>query len=239
MFFDDHPEFLETSDTATSKGRLNLRHLGMIEANADILRGRSVVDIASHDGRWSYAALEAGARSVIGVEGRMRMVKRARATFEQKGVPPDTYEFLRGDAHRRVFDKRVQGEVVMCLGFLYHTARYVELMAGIATTGAEYIIIDTRVITGVEGPLVQLQTEGTGRSAMAIRDRYALGKRVISATPSEEALVFLLDAIGYDVDHRTDWIALLKQHRGTQDVAQYRNGTRVTFRARRRQQPTA
>ena len=85
MFFDDHPEFLETSDTATSKGRLNMRHLGMIEANADVLRGRSVVDIASHDGRWSYAALEAGARSVIGVEGRMRMVKRARATFEGAG----------------------------------------------------------------------------------------------------------------------------------------------------------
>jgi hypothetical protein len=234
MFFDDHPEFLETSDTANSKSRLNMRHLAMIEENADVLRGRSVVDIASHDGRWSYAALQAGARRVVGVEGRMSLVKKARATFEQKGVPPEQYLFLRGDAHRKVFDKRVEGEVVMCLGFLYHTARYVELMAGIATTGAEYIIIDTRVITGVEGPLVEIQTEGTRADALAIKDRYALGNRVISATPSEAALVLMLDAMGYDVDHRTDWAALIEAHPDAEDIAQYKRGTRVTFRARRR-----
>jgi hypothetical protein len=235
MFFDDHPEFLETSETATSKDRLNMRHLGMIEANADILKGRSVVDIASHDGRWSYAALQAGARRVVGVEGRMSLVKKARATFESKGVPPEQYLFLRGDAHRKVFDKRVEGEVVMCLGFLYHTARYVELMAGIATTGAEYIIIDTRVVTGFDGPVVQLQTEGTSMDAVAIKDRFALGNRVISATPSEEALVLMLDAMGYDVDFRTDWDAIINAHRGVGDIRQYRRGTRVTFRARRRE----
>lgn len=235
MFFDDHPEFLETSDTATSKSRLNMRHLGMIEANKDVLRGRSVVDIASHDGRWSYAALQAGASSVIGVEGRMSLVKQARATFEQKGVPADQYQFLRGDAHRKIFDDRVQGEVVMCLGFLYHTARYVELMAGIATTGAEYIIIDTRVITGVDGPLVEFQTEGTNMNAVAIKDRFALGNRVISATPSEAALVLMLDAMGYDVDHRTDWDAILSEHPDAESMVQYRKGTRVTFRARRRE----
>lgn len=47
MFFDDHPDFLETSHTAATKGRLNLRHLGIIKENEAILRGRSVADIAS------------------------------------------------------------------------------------------------------------------------------------------------------------------------------------------------
>ena len=37
MFFDDHPEFLETSNTATVKDRLNLRHVSIIEENADVL----------------------------------------------------------------------------------------------------------------------------------------------------------------------------------------------------------
>ncbi len=46
MFFDENPEFLETSTTASDKERLNLRHLAIIEENADILRGSSVIDIA-------------------------------------------------------------------------------------------------------------------------------------------------------------------------------------------------
>ena len=53
MFFDEHPEFLHTSQTAATKGRLNLRHLGIIKENEAILRGRSVVDIASSIGRAS------------------------------------------------------------------------------------------------------------------------------------------------------------------------------------------
>lgn len=234
MFFDEHPEFLETSRTAASLERLNLRHLGIIEANADVLRGRSVVDIASHDGRWAFAALEAGATRVIGLEGRRSLVRTARRTLRSKGVARDRYRFVQGDAHAKLFAKDVAGDVVMCLGFMYHTARYVELMAGIRSTGAEYVIVDTRVIQGVEGPLVQMRTEGTVKQSVAIKDRFALDDQVLSAVPSEEAVVLMLDAAGYEVDHRTDWDGLLAQHSHSGHTAQYANGTRITLRARRR-----
>lgn len=69
MFFDDHPEFLETSSTAAGKDRLNLRHVAIIEEHCKILSGSRVLDIASHDGRWSFAALQAGATHVTGIEG--------------------------------------------------------------------------------------------------------------------------------------------------------------------------
>ena len=239
MFFDEHPEFLETSNTASSKDRLNLRHLAMIEANADILRGRSVIDIASHDGRWSFAALEAGASSVLGIEGRLSLVKKARRTFRRKGVEKERYRFVQGDLHARLFEDFVQGDVVMCLGFLYHTARYVELMSGIASTGAEYVIVDTRVILGATGPMVEMRTEGTVRESVAIKDEFAQGDRVISAVPSEEAVVLMLDAAGYDVDDRTDWPALVAQHPDARSVGQYADGTRVTLRFRRRPLATA
>jgi hypothetical protein len=234
MFFDDHPEFLETSHTAASKSRLNLRHLAIIEENQDILRGRSVVDIASHDGRWSYAALEAGASRVIGIEGRQSLVKAARRTLAAKGVPKSRYTMVRGDVHRRMLQPDIVGDVVLCLGFLYHTARYVELMAGIRSTGAEYVIVDTRVIPDAAGPVVELRTEGTGGQALAIKDQFALDGQVISAVPSEAAVVLMLGAAGYDVDRRTDWPGLLAQHPEARAVSQYARGTRVTFRAKRR-----
>jgi hypothetical protein len=233
MFFDDHPEFLQTSHTAATKGRLNLRHLAIIKENEAILRGRSVVDIASHDGRWSYAALQAGATRVIGIEGRSRLVRNAKRTLAAKGVDESRYTMIKGDVHSRILEPDIVGDVVMCLGFLYHTARYVELMAGIRSTGAEYVIVDTRVLPNVERPVVELRTESTAGQALAVKDRFALEGRVISAVPSEAAVVLMLEAAGYDVDHRTDWTGLLAQHPHAKAVRQYANGSRVTFRAKR------
>lgn len=234
MFFDDHPEFLDTSRTAADRDRLNVRHLGIIQENADILKGRTVVDIASHDGRWAYAALDAGARRVIGIEGRQELIDHATRTFQAKGVPEKRYRFIQDDVHEALLRPDVKGGVVMCLGFLYHTARYVELMAGIRTTGAKYVILDTRVITGVEGPLVEMRTEGTVKQSVAIKDRFARGARVLSAVPSEAAVEVMLGAAGYRVVHRTDWSGLLAQHPDAHGVVQYANGTRITMRAKRR-----
>ncbi len=106
-----------TGHTATEKGRLNLRHVAIIQENGDILPGRSVIDIASHDGRWSFGALQAGVSHVTGIERRRRLVENTRKTFAAKGVPESRYTMIRGDVYRKL---------------LKHTARYVELMAASA-----------------------------------------------------------------------------------------------------------
>src|SRR5262249_22037325 len=84
-FFDESPRFYETSETSTHPGRLNLRHQAMFGDNLDVFEGARVLDIASHDGRWSFAALKAGAASVVGIEGRPELVANANETFEQYG----------------------------------------------------------------------------------------------------------------------------------------------------------
>ncbi len=234
MFFDDHPEFLETSETAATLDRLNLRHRAIIEQNQSVLRGARVVDIASHDGRWSFAALDAGAAHVTGIEGREELVRNARRTFRAKGVPEEQFRFLKGDVHRRLLKPDIEADVVLCLGFLYHTARYVELFKGIQSTGAQYVVVDTRVLPDVTGPLVQLHTEGTRMQALAVRDRFTMGGRVLSATPSEDAVVLMLETAGYEVDQRVDWDDMLAGFPDAVNVPQYADGRRVTFRARRR-----
>ncbi len=234
MFFDDHPEFLETSGTAASRDRLNMRHLGIIQENADVLHGSRVIDIASHDGRWAYAAYDAGATHVTGIEGRQELIDNATETFVAKGVPQEAYRFIQGDVHEKLLEDDVRADVVMCLGFLYHTSRYAELFKGIRSTRAKHVIIDTRVLQGVDRPLVEFRAEGTGHQAKAVRDRYAMSRRVLSSVPSEAAVVLMLDVAGYEVEHRTDWSRLLAEHPRARKIAQYANGTRVTFRGRRK-----
>ena len=57
-FFDAYPRFFETSQTSTQPWRLNLRHEAIFGDNAAAFPGARVLDIASHDGRWSLAALQ-------------------------------------------------------------------------------------------------------------------------------------------------------------------------------------
>lgn len=234
MFFDEHPQFLETSGTAASRRRLNLRHLGIIRENEDVLRGSSVVDIASHDGRWAYAAYDAGATHVTGIEGRQELIDNAIENFVGLGVPRDAYRFIQGDVHEKLLDPEVRADVVMCLGFLYHTSRYAELFKGIKSTQAEHVIVDTRVLKDVDRPLVEFRAEGTGHQAKAVRDRYTMSRRVLSSVPSEQAVVLMLDVAGYEVEHRTDWKRLLAERPRSPRIAHYTNGTRVTFRCRKK-----
>ena len=56
-FFDDYPRFRETSNVASSLDRLNFRYSHVIDRNRRLLEGKRVLDIASHDARFTFAAL--------------------------------------------------------------------------------------------------------------------------------------------------------------------------------------
>jgi len=103
-FFESYPEFFSTSMTAASRNRLNLRHRALIEANETIIRGRSVLDIASHDGRWSFAALKAGARHVVGIEPRQHLVDFCHRHMARNGVPRHQFNFICGDVFNEIDD---------------------------------------------------------------------------------------------------------------------------------------
>jgi predicted RNA methylase len=78
-FFDDHPRFAQTSKTGPSLHRLNARYTGLIHHHRHLIEGATVLDLASHDGRFSFAALSAGAARVIGVEVDGDLVDKAEA----------------------------------------------------------------------------------------------------------------------------------------------------------------
>ncbi len=240
MFFDEYPLFYETSQTASEASRLNLRHHAMIEHNAHLLKGARVLDLASHDGRWSFAALQAGAAHVTGVEARPELVERANATFAEYGVSSDRYSFVQGDMFRILRNRDFDVDVVLCLGFVYHTLRYGELFRGILQAKPEYCLIDTKVILGDE-PLVRLNVNRTGVQSNAARDRTTHRRRAVAGWPSVPALRLILDVYDLEVEEQYDWPALLESRPDVprRVVSDYNTGNRVTLRCRRRESEPA
>jgi protein-L-isoaspartate O-methyltransferase len=231
VFFDDYPRFLETSDVAAQKSRLNLRHEGIFGENADILAGRSVLDIASHDGRWTYAALRAGASHVVGVEARPDLVAQAETTLDLYGADPASYEFHTADVFDFLGEPR-SFDVVLCLGFLYHTLRFGELLSGIRDTGAQYVVVDTRSHP-VDDDVIRIVVDRVEKQGHAVQDPWGHGGAVLTGTPSPSALARMFAVYGYHVCHKVDWAELLGDSQvGT--IAAYRENRRVTWTFQRR-----
>lgn len=116
-FYDQFPRFYETSHTSPVPHRLNARFAAIIETNINRLAGKRVLDIASHDGRWSFAALKAGAAHVTGIEARAELIANADATFAHYGLDSASFQFEQGDVFDLLGSGGRQFDVALCLGF--------------------------------------------------------------------------------------------------------------------------
>src|SRR5690349_21097322 len=61
--------------------RLNARFKVFMEPFKADFSGSRVLDLASHDGRWSYAALALGAAHVTGIEARPDLIEKGKHLF--------------------------------------------------------------------------------------------------------------------------------------------------------------
>jgi hypothetical protein len=230
-FFEKFPRFYLTSSTAPTTGRLNLRYEAIVAENRDIFAGASVLDLASHDGRWSLAALEAGAQSVVGIEARPELVQAAKENLSEYGYGPDRARFVTGDLHEVLATGGFQADVVLCLGFLYHTLRYNELLDAIRRTRARYLIIDT-FSPFMMGPVpnVNVITEDADEEGKAAADTYTHDQSVLVGRPNLAAIRTMLAAYGYRVERLSDWTGLLRDNPGTDNCDDYANEKRITIR---------
>lgn len=231
-FFDRFPRFQQTSHTSPGVHLLNLRHKAIFGSHGEVLAGARVLDIASHDGRWSLAALEAGAVSVVGIEARPELVANATDNLAHYGYGADRVDFVAGDVFTVLAEQSFDVDVVLCLGFLYHTLRYNELLAGIRAAGPRHVIIDTEVLGGREGPLIRLRLEPSAREGNAVADEYTTGSHVLTGRPTPAGLDLMARAYGFVPDGHTDWAALLEAHPEVAGMNDYRRGGRVTVRWR-------
>lgn len=80
-----------------------------------------------------------------GVEPRTELIDNARQTLSYYGVPTERASFVQSDI-LEYLQQGQQFDIVMCLGFFYHTIRHAELLDLIDRTGAHLVIIDTEVV---------------------------------------------------------------------------------------------
>lgn len=230
-FFERFPRFYLTSSTAPTTARLNLRYEAIFSENRDIFAGASVLDLASHDGRWSLAALASGARSVIGIEARPELVKAATENLRAYGYGEDRARFITGDVHEVLNSKHFEADVVLCLGFLYHTLRYNELLCGIRRTNARYLILDT-FSPYMMGPVsnVHVIIERADEQGEAVADTYTHGSSVLVGCPNLAAIRTMVRAYGYQIERLSDWAGLLRDNPQTDNCRDYANERRITIR---------
>src|SRR6476646_1019788 len=173
MFFDNYPRFFDTSETTATKGRLNLRYEAIFAENLDIFPGAKVLDIGSHDGRWSLAALACGAASVIGIEARPDLVEHSKNTLGEYGFGDDRCQCIAGDVFDAFNQNDFDVDVVLCLGYLYHTLRFNELLHAIRKSNPRHVIIDTASnLMTAPSPAAAIKREPAMRQSNAVADPF-------------------------------------------------------------------
>ena len=217
-FFDKFNRFHEASKTGTWPDRLNARYEAIINANKSLFEGALVLDLASRDGRWSFAALDAGASSVLGVEVRPELISIANQNMAEVGISPDRYRFVPGDPfeHKEIFQQKF--DLVLCLGLFSHTARHVELLKLIHSTNAPTIIIDTAIVP-LNGNFCYISAEPSAQASNGNDHFDIVNNRKLIAAPTVDALVFMLQHFGYTVQ-KIDWDKLIEQQGITTDKDQ-------------------
>lgn len=215
-FFEEYPLFIETSATTKDPKKLGVRYEALIVANRDLFKGGTVLDLASHDGRWSFAALKNGAAFAYGIEWKKRLVDAARRNFDAYGVPSTTYKFVTGDMFQEIdkIDRKV--DCVFCFGIFYHIVSHMILLKKITELSAKHLIIDTN-ISAIEAPVVEWRPEGKGSGSLV-------------GHPSRSGIMAMLDHHGWTA-REFDWkgSGLIDNT----DYPFYRIGKRITIIASR------
>jgi 16S rRNA G966 N2-methylase RsmD len=226
-FFDDYPDFYETSQTTPFRNRLNRRYDAIIAANQAQIHGQRLLDIASHDGRWSFAALKSGAAHVLGIEGRPELVENANANMRRYGIEPHRYRFVVGDIHEHIAKLEPNSiDTVLCLGFFYHTPHHCYLLSQIKRLNPHWLILDT-VVTLKKQRVIAISTENSESERNAIAT-VPNRRKALVGWPSRPAVEFMLDAMGFAFTS-FDW-----PHANIaswQHIEDYHNGKRITLTA--------
>jgi SAM-dependent methyltransferase len=224
-FFDRYNNFYETSVTGAISNRLNNRYKALIDSNKALINEQRILDLASHDGRWTFAALKNGAKHVVGIEARPHLVQNSIKNMNRYAIPKRKYDFILGDL---LFDikkvKKNEIDTVFCFGFLYHTIHHMDLLMKIKKINPKYLIIDS-LISKSPLPIIKLKMEKTNGEGAAISNNFNNNQTIIGL-PSRSSLEMMLKSIGFSVVYH-DWDAMnIKDWRGLQD---YKNGLRVTL----------
>jgi hypothetical protein len=193
-----------------TRDRLNDRYRLMIDHHRDRIKGATILDFGSYDGRWTYAAIEAGAKHVTGIEINPEYNAQAEENMEALGVSPDRYDFVVGDVLAEI-NKVTPGSVdgVIFAGLFYHITYHVEIMAALKRSGVKWIIMDTTVLSSDE-PIIKWVPGPNGLNGL-------------EGVPSARAVEMIAEYAGFQYEYvPVDQVT-------SAEMWDYRKGNRITM----------
>ncbi|MBF4162001.1 class I SAM-dependent methyltransferase [Nocardioides acrostichi] len=216
-FFDFLDETQDHKYAEANIARLNARFEMIVEPYRRDLEDARVLDLASHDGRWAYALSGAGAREVVGIEGRQDLIDQFESSYP-RGEIADRVHLQQGDIFETLPTMVERGErfdVVAVFGIFYHIMEHYRLLKLIKHVGARLAVIDSEFIIR-EGPFIRIGEEETSKELNSIPHEQGQDRAPVGV-PSREAVERMADTLGYDTAW-TDWSARrADQRRGLRD----------------------
>ncbi|MCG6902279.1 MAG: class I SAM-dependent methyltransferase [Rhodobacter sp.] len=191
---------------AGQRNRLNTRHRAFIEPVADRIRDARLLDLASHDGRWSLAALRAGAAHVTGIEVRQDLIDRAPRILSRDEQART--RFIQGDVFEVMPQLLAAGDrfdVIFCLGLFYHVMDHDRMLRQMLAFRPRLVVFDS-TLAASDQPMILVGQENTDSHLNAAPGQHA-GNRATIGFVSRPALNIMCRNYGYGVDY-VDWEAL-------------------------------
>jgi ubiquinone/menaquinone biosynthesis C-methylase UbiE len=223
-FFASYPKFLETSETGATLDRLDARFSALIESQRSLISGCRILDLGSHDGRWTFAALKNNATSVVAVEPRETFIRQALNTFAEYGIDPAQYEFLQTTAQsylEKCGDNTF--DTVFCFGLLYHLDCFEEILTHCQRVATKAVLVDSMIFPSPRNEVWEGE-EDSHHPSNGIGAESLHRIRV----PSQLALTETLTRLGFEISFYP-WRT--QERKSWRHLDDYFFGQRITVRA--------
>lgn len=210
-FYDFLSKTARYGEDANAVERLNERHRMLIAPLTEELEGAKVLDLAAHDGRWAYAFAAAGAREVLGIEGRQELIDQfqhyPRAHLRER-VTLKCDDIFAGMEKEIAAGQRF--DVVGVLGILYHVMDHFRLFQLVRQLKPKLILVDSEFALR-PAPVIVLTREETDNILCSI-PQVEGQKKALIGIPSRAAMEAIADSLGYEC-HWLDWNSLPEARR--------------------------
>lgn len=182
--------------------RLNWRYAHIIEPLRAEIEGARILDLGSHDGRWPLAYADAGAKEIVGIEGRASLVEKFNA---MPGSNRHRVDMRVGDFVLEMDKLIAEGDtfdIVSCLGVYYHTMHHYRIMCQMAALRPKLIIIDSEFLRTQE-PVIRITKENP-ESDMNTIQQFPGQDRTPIGIASMPALRVMSSSVGYQAK-KVEW----------------------------------
>jgi trehalose 2-sulfotransferase len=187
--FDVYDEVKVTAARPIDAMRQRYRYQAIVDRNRELFQNARVLDIHCGDGRWTLAALDAGASHVIAVENQREPVEAARDTFQKLGIKPSSFELIHSEippALRRFLPDAF--DLILCEEFSKLPDPHL-FFNRLSRLRPKHVILDTEMVTG-KVPMVSFKLQKPGPN-------YNGHAAAIYAVPNHELIRVLCDYFGF------------------------------------------